>query len=276
MPFVAHFRIASIGGVKPELTHPFIVDSEVPLPLEGRTQGQVLFHNGHWSNWNEKCLEAAIRANVRLPEEGPWSDTRGMAFLVSLYGKGVMDMLTSQKGVVFAPDKTNIYTGNGWEDINGVWCSNDYFWGRHRHTSSYSSYTARVCRAAKCRENAAPGKDYCSKCESKQQDQKVTVIGHLADRNATQNTQPSTKPSEVEIVTGGSRNPLARTTFTLAEVMRMSAKDQKLVSKNMVKRYRKFTSQINDKHQSKAKRAKKELEKMSEEIASRLGTGSRH
>jgi len=162
LPYVAHFRVASIGGVCKELTHPFIISKEAPLQLSGKGKVAVLFHNGHWSDWDDKALDAAINANVPVPD-GPWSDTRAIAWLCSIYGFGFMELLTKQRGAIVTPKRMHLFTGPGWEKINDVWCSNDIFW--KRGIVHYSSST-RICSRGKCTNNAMAGKDVCYTCNS--------------------------------------------------------------------------------------------------------------
>jgi hypothetical protein len=71
VPHVLHFRLATHGGVKPELTHPFVVHEESPIVQTGVSEHPVLAHNGVWS------LHAFKQKEVRL--EGPVSDTRVLA-----------------------------------------------------------------------------------------------------------------------------------------------------------------------------------------------------
>lgn len=128
IPFVAHFRIATIGGARPSLTHPFPINENVPLALEGRTTDSVLFHNGTWREWDVVSRQAAISANVPLPW-GRFSDTRALAYIISLFGN-YMEFLPEQKAVIFGPRETHIFDGkppDGWSKINEVWCSNDHF-----------------------------------------------------------------------------------------------------------------------------------------------------
>lgn len=140
IPYILHFRIASIGGVRDSLTHPFPINKNGSLALEGKTKGYVLFHNGHWKEWNDECRKAAVLSNTPIPM-GRWSDTRAMAWLCSIYGPGYMEFMPEQKGIVFGPQDMQIFDGNGWERVktNGrdkakdndegdfVWCSNDFF-----------------------------------------------------------------------------------------------------------------------------------------------------
>lgn len=125
-PSVAHFRVASCGGVRPALTHPFPIDVSTSTALEGETDGYVLFHNGDWKRWDEIALQAAVAKGIPIPV-GKWSDSRAIAWLMSIYGHGFMELLPTQKGVAFGPKDMDIFTGGGWKKINNVWCSNDYF-----------------------------------------------------------------------------------------------------------------------------------------------------
>ena len=44
---IIHFRIASVGGVKPQLCHPFEITEEVTLNMKAvKTTKELLFHNG--------------------------------------------------------------------------------------------------------------------------------------------------------------------------------------------------------------------------------------
>ena len=125
-PYILHFRIASIGGIRPTLTHPFPIHKNGSLALEGQTKGYVLFHNGHWKEWSDECKRAAILSNTPIPM-GRWSDTRAMAWLCAIYGPGFMELMPEQKGIVFGPTDMHIFDGNGWTLVNNVWCSNDFF-----------------------------------------------------------------------------------------------------------------------------------------------------
>jgi hypothetical protein len=257
LPFVVHFRVASCGGVNPKLTHPFLVSEKAPLLLEGRTKGAVLFHNGHWNGWNDKALDAAIHSNTKLPEGNEWSDTRAMAWMVHIYGPELIDLLATQKGVLMSPHKFNIFTGNGWEKINEVWCSNDYFWKGRRHVTTYG----RTCRMGKCTRTAMSGKDLCYQCE---QEQKAA-----AQITVTDAPKETTQKSAVEIVTGGVSRPLAQT-FTVAEVEAMQKAGK--ASKSELKKFRRYWSDVNERG-NRGVRAKANLVKLSERIAAKLQTG---
>src|SRR6266496_4014488 len=56
-PYLIHFRKRSTGETRPELTHPFPIDSDSSLELEGESDKGVLAHNGTWVNWRREFLE---------------------------------------------------------------------------------------------------------------------------------------------------------------------------------------------------------------------------
>lgn len=129
IPFVAHFRIPSCGGVTPALCHPFPIEKDVNLALSGNTKSHVLFHNGHWGQWKATVLETAVKRGAKLPV-GKWSDSRGMAWTAYHYGLGILEMI-DEKTIAFGPGPDDLeLTGSGWAKVNGVWCSNKLWEGR--------------------------------------------------------------------------------------------------------------------------------------------------
>jgi hypothetical protein len=109
LPFVAHFRIASIGPKIHEMTHPFPVQKNVSLALEGATAGGVLFHNGTWHAWRDKGFDAILKNKVIMPD-GPFSDTRMMALLAHLHGTNILQLI-DEKVCVFHPGPTKFVPG---------------------------------------------------------------------------------------------------------------------------------------------------------------------
>jgi hypothetical protein len=255
LPYVVHFRVASVGGVKQSLTHPFVIGKDASIALEGRTKSGILFHNGHWNDWNTKAMDAAIHSNSRVPGGGDWSDSRAMAWLVHIYGPGFMDLLTSQKAVIMTPKKTNIYVGNGWDKINDVWCSNDYFWKGGRGFA-HGGFR-RTCSVGRCVAQAQVGKDICESCEK--------------DRaaKAASKDKPS-DPDPVAIATGGVKRPLARTlTFQEVEGLRK----QGLISKSTSKKFKKWFA-MTGLGGNREKRALTALQQLSIKVAEQLIHGS--
>lgn len=89
-PVLIHFRLATIGGKTPLLTHPFPLTERSPLDLQGNTVA-VLAHNGHWGKWDDTIKDLCARSGKRLPG-GPWSDSRAMAWIVSNFGIGMLNI----------------------------------------------------------------------------------------------------------------------------------------------------------------------------------------
>ena len=139
LPFVAHFRIASAGGIDPTLCHPFAIDKQASSMVEGTFKGHVLFHNGHWNPWKANLLDSTIRSNRPLPA-GKWSDSRTMALLASRYGINVLDII-DEKAVVFSTKDIEYFGGtNAWSKVDDLICSNTHWqYGNSFHTR-HSSY----------------------------------------------------------------------------------------------------------------------------------------
>ena len=129
-PFVMHFRIASCGGRSPLLTHPFVINPEVPLELEGSSaEDPILFHNGHLQQWEEMTVNYSARRGYKIPK-GKWSDTRAVALIAAHYGTGILDFL-HQKFVVMDPLTQDIETYGDFTFSDGFLVSNQYWSGRY-------------------------------------------------------------------------------------------------------------------------------------------------
>jgi hypothetical protein len=165
MPFpnILHFRIASIGGRRPELTHPFVVADqfEQSLELTGESDRGVVFHNGHWADWHDALLAGSQRAKEEVPR-GHWSDSRAMAWLFRYYGMGFLDTLAGQRTVVLTPTRLDFGIGDGWYKKDGIWFSNSVW------DYDYNSRTYYVCRAKGCFVNQNLNEHgYCKSCVQK-------------------------------------------------------------------------------------------------------------
>lgn len=123
LPFVAHFRIQTVGGKRAALCHPFPILKEVPLDLKGSTNGFVLFHNGHWNSWRNSVLEAVWKTGYKIPS-GKWSDSRAMAWSAAHFGVAILEFI-DEKSAVISPEKLEL-TGKDWIDYEekGLWVSN--------------------------------------------------------------------------------------------------------------------------------------------------------
>lgn len=129
-PFIAHFRIPTVGGDNPALCHPFVIDKKVGPLMKGKTKGRVLFHNGHWGEWKRISMETARSFAVPFPD-GPWSDSRAMAWCASIYGLPVLEMI-DEKAAVLGPNSLDIYNPAQWDKFEGFWVSNK-LWTHGNH-----------------------------------------------------------------------------------------------------------------------------------------------
>jgi hypothetical protein len=144
-------RIATIGGVKQSMTHPFPIDQRGNNELKGKTDGFVLFHNGTHREWDKDAKALAISTGIAIPA-GKWSDSRALAWMCSILGNGFMELLPEQKGLAFGPNHSDIFAGkDNWDQVEDpethskIWCSNSHFLsaGRSGTTSYYT--TAPYC-----------------------------------------------------------------------------------------------------------------------------------
>lgn len=123
LPFVVHFRIASVGGISHELTHPFPIVAEANA-LHGRLKGgALLFHNGHWSPWKETLLCSLTSDGVSSLPPGVWSDSRAMALLAHRHGESILSLIEGQRIAVLTKEGAHCY-GGGWVQAAGLWLSN--------------------------------------------------------------------------------------------------------------------------------------------------------
>lgn len=144
-PFVAHFRIPTCGGDLPGLTHPFSIEPSASTALEGETEGQVLFHNGHWGGWKNVSLETSVRGSLKLPE-GRLSDSRMMAWCASIYGSSFLELIEEKivtLGPTGEPEIYGSYTnqGHGWSVFENMLVSNRNFVSKI-HKFEVSAYSA--------------------------------------------------------------------------------------------------------------------------------------
>lgn len=129
-PYVLHFRIPSSGGDTTQLCHPFPVTRTVSLDFKGHTKGEVLFHNGTWSEWHSQSkqwLAASMGKIKALP--GPWSDSRAMAFWAYHFGDQIFEVPElwgiREKVVLFTPSGEIKVYGEGWSEVDGLVVSNE-------------------------------------------------------------------------------------------------------------------------------------------------------
>jgi len=104
LPYVVHFRSASQGGKDMLLTHPFPLNATAHTALSGKEKKGVLFHNGTWGMWDDKMLQYALSHPGLIPD-GPWSDSRALAFLIANKGPAILKFMTWGQGriAIFKP-----------------------------------------------------------------------------------------------------------------------------------------------------------------------------
>lgn len=258
-PYIAHFRIASVGGTREELTHPFPVDKSAPLDMKGRIKGHVVFHNGHWADWQVWALKAAIESGISVPA-GAWSDTRAIAWLCSIYGIGIIDFIKDSRLVAFGPSSIGI-AGKDWKQINGVWCSNDFF--MNRGTTFYgrgnTDWRPTMCRDRTCVETEnLDTKGFCPKHRTPTAQQFPPALPPApAEARGTQNVVPFLKQGEL-------------VTLAIAEQLQK----KKVISRSLFKKIRKCHMKITSSKDPKdIQRAKSDLAFHSKIVAGAIVAG---
>lgn len=157
LPFILHCRISTCGGAIPPLTHPFPIAKNAPLMLRGRIKGSVMAHNGHWGRWKDTVLEAAVRHKLPVPD-GPWSDTRAMAWIAANFGLNTLQMIDEKTACLSQAGEIEL-SGAGWCKISdGFWASNRA-WAR-------TVYQA-VCRWQQCKVEKYKDTNYCEEHQDK-------------------------------------------------------------------------------------------------------------
>lgn len=78
VPRLVHFRLSTAGGTRSDLCHPFEISPVANCNPSG-SGDRVMIHNGHWGQWDD--LLKILKKEDLLPDEGPWSDTRLVAYL---------------------------------------------------------------------------------------------------------------------------------------------------------------------------------------------------
>lgn len=122
-PHAVHFRLATHGGNTPLLTHPFPVTDQVRLDLRG-AGFKLLMHNGVYTDWQED-LKAAILSSGKPCPDGPWSDTRGVAFIAKQHGDAILNLMGTSRYLVLCGDKSHAMSFFGdWHEYKDFIFSN--------------------------------------------------------------------------------------------------------------------------------------------------------
>jgi hypothetical protein len=127
---IIHFRIASVGGVKRNLNHPFEISNKVELNMEKyNTSKDLLFHNGTWEEYNDVLVQYLKTCkNTPTIPRGNYSDSRVMAYLAHKMGaKTMASKVVGFNKVAILTSKGIVKYGAGWCNYKGNKCSNNYF-----------------------------------------------------------------------------------------------------------------------------------------------------
>jgi hypothetical protein len=128
-PAIVHFRIASVGGVDPQLCHPFPITHRAELRQQG-TARSVLFHNGTWAEHRS----AAAHYGLTFPKREPLSDTRIAASLIARFGFDWLKRADYCRWALL--DRKGIRRIGHWHEVDGCHYSN-LGWQPHTFGGSY-------------------------------------------------------------------------------------------------------------------------------------------
>jgi len=132
LPFIIHFRLASVGGVNPLLTQPFEINKDSPLKVAGVCD-RLLLHNGTESDYRKYL--SACDVDIPLEKDGTteqaMSDTRAIAMILARHrGYNFLDTASGKFVVIGYKSPTDEcpfrYWGN-FEEEDGIFYSN-LFW----------------------------------------------------------------------------------------------------------------------------------------------------
>jgi len=124
LPFIVHFRWATVGGVQPLLTHPFPIETASPLATSGKAR-RVLMHNGHVGAWESMVVEARKRG-FKAPG-GQMSDSRAIAWLTAITGSDrILDRTVGQRFATLDAS-VGLRLFGDWVTLDGVSLSNTRF-----------------------------------------------------------------------------------------------------------------------------------------------------
>ena len=190
VPHIVHFRLASAGGIKPELTHPFICTKESPIESEWSGDETVLFHNGTISDWKALLMSAMV--TNRCVPKGPMSDSRAVAILFDILGEDVFTLWSGSRWVTV--DKTGFKNYGEWvEGEDGILYSNSTFkkftpaWtGYTGYASGYAGYNQQTSflespSSVAIRNGGIPGGKSCKNCVHYKLNMECEKKGKLKD-----------------------------------------------------------------------------------------------
>jgi hypothetical protein len=128
---LVHFRLSTAGGIRSDLCHPFEVGPEANSDPRGHST-KVLIHNGHWHRWTD--VFDILKKEGLLPDTGPWSDTRLMAYLTA-YDPDWLDVVGGK--VAILDGQGNITRYGDWLELRpGIKVSNKTWDHDYNYTRS--------------------------------------------------------------------------------------------------------------------------------------------
>jgi len=116
-PHAVHFRLKSAGDKVPELTHPFPVEPQFNLSLEGITDS-VLFHNGTVSDYRNYLILLSLIKGVKIPKNV--SDSAVIAVLVYYCGENILNEGYNRFALL---KNGNIELFGSWREEDGIMLS---------------------------------------------------------------------------------------------------------------------------------------------------------
>jgi len=124
VPHILHFRFATHGGIRRELTHPFVVHERSPIVIRGEVEEPALVHNGVWHLYHFHEREVDL--------EDPVSDSRVLAAFTGLVGvkealqKHLREMESAGRVAILTPDRKLHLVGTWVRDGNFLYSNSGY------------------------------------------------------------------------------------------------------------------------------------------------------
>ena len=145
LPYVIHYRIASVGEVCPKLTHPFPVNKQVRLKTKGIENNALLFHNGTWSEWKESIMPFSGAKDFPEGNYHDWSDSRALAYMAYKTKRGFLKFIDEKIAIIEKNGNVDLY--GYWKKHQDIWCSNlnhvrtdNTYYGNYGNNYGYDDY----------------------------------------------------------------------------------------------------------------------------------------
>lgn len=161
LPYIVHFRIATVGEVCDELCHPFPMGGGSFTRTAGISKRGVLFHNGTWTTWRKSLLDAAAATGTRIGD-GPMSDARAMAHLAVMLGPAILGAIEGNQRIALLTPK-GIRTFGEWTTIKDGLRASNMRWARETRPDPYpepAESTSRIVSRVSCAVGAGRDLEY--------------------------------------------------------------------------------------------------------------------